>query len=334
MEGVDIPRTFGALMIGGIVAAVFGGVVTAQTFAYFKNYPADSKFIKLLVGVVWFIDFCHTIFVSTSLWDHLIVHFGSAQRIDYIPWSLAMTIAFTAMLTFLVHLFFVFRIFKLSKRNFFFAVPLTLLTCARLCFACLTTAKLIKLRSLTRFVDLYTWSFTIGLSLSSLFDVLVTGLLCYLFFINQKENSSLNGVLDKLMLYSFENGSVTCAATLSSLVCWITSHKNNLIFMGLHFVISKFYANSLLATLNTRKTLQPTGHRSQHSGSGDRNLPIMFGDSFSLSRKTSEAPSTLTPAMRIQVEKTRVTVSDGTSRASDARRDSLAKTEPLCTEVV
>ena len=38
-------------------------------------------------------------------------------------------------------------------------------------------------------------------------------------------------------------------------------------------------------SLNTRKTLQPTGHRSQQSNSGDRNLAIMFPDSFSLSRK-------------------------------------------------
>jgi len=322
-----IASTFGALLVGGITAAVFSGIVTSQTFAYFKNYAEDSKGVKALVGVVWFLDFWHTIFVSISLWDHLIAHFGSPERIDYIPWSLALTIAFTAILTFLVHLFFIYRIFKLSNKNYFLAIPLTALACARLCFACLTTAKLIILRSLTRFVDLYTFSFTTGLTLSAVIDILVTGLLCYLLFTKHKENSSLNGVLDKLMLYAFENGSLTCAATVSSLVCWLTNHTTSLVFMGLHFVISKFYANSLLASLNTRSAaLQATGHRVQHQSSGDRNHAIMFPDSYNLSRKGSEITSTINSGMRIKVEKTKVSVSDTLACGSVAGKHSPADT--------
>ncbi|KAF8954270.1 hypothetical protein BDZ97DRAFT_491245 [Flammula alnicola] len=307
---VDVHRTFGALMVGGIVAAVFSGIVTAQTFAYFKYYPDDLQAIKSLVTVVWFLDFCHTIFVSTSLWDHLIAHFGDTARIDFIPWSLAMTIAVTAILTFLVHLFFVYRIFKFSLNNFFIAVPLAMLACARLCFACLTTAKMIKLRSLALFIERYTWSFTCGLALSSIIDIFITGLLCYLLNRNRKKNSSMNHVLDSLMLYAFENGALTCAATFVSLICWITMHTN-LIFMGLHFVISKFYANSLLATLNTRKQLQQTGHRSQGSNSGDRNLAIMFPDSFELARTGNKSHAA--NHVRIQVDQTKISVSDNSS---------------------
>ncbi|KDR71446.1 hypothetical protein GALMADRAFT_786596 [Galerina marginata CBS 339.88] len=301
---VDIPKTFGALMVGGIIAAVFSGMVTAQAFSYFKYYVNDPRGIKALVGVVWFLDFCHTIFVSVALWDHLIAHFGDAARIDYIPWSLAITIAFTAVLTFLVHLFFIFRIFKLSMNNFVIAIPLGLLACARLCFACLTTAKMIKLKSLKSFVELYTWSFSCGLSLSSLLDILITTLLCYLLLQNHKKNSSMNGILDALMLYAFENGSLTCAATVTSLICWLTMHTN-LIFMGIHFVISKLYANSLLATLNARKNLHQTQHRSQHSGSSDRNHAIMFPDSFGLSRNT--------PSLKIKVDETKISTSDANS---------------------
>jgi len=291
-------------MVGGIVAAVFSGMVTSQAFSYFKYYVNDDRRIKALVAVVWFLDVCHTIFVSIALWDHLIAHFGDLARIDYIPWSLAMTIAFTAILTFLVHLFFVHRIFKLSLNNFVIAVPLGLLACARLCFACLTTAKMIKLRSLKEFVALYTWSFSTGLSLSSLLDILITTLLCYLLLQNHKKDSSMNGVLDSLMLYAFENGSLTCAATVTSLVCWLTMHTN-LIFMGIHFVISKLYANSLLATLNARKNLYPTGHRSQHSNGSERNHPIMFPDAFGLSRNT--------PSLKIKVDQTKMSTSDASS---------------------
>ncbi|KAF8816225.1 hypothetical protein BYT27DRAFT_7185043 [Phlegmacium glaucopus] len=315
---VDIARTLGALLVGGFVAVMFSGVVMVQCFVYFKHYPYDLLAIKVLVSVVWFLDSSHTVFIILALWDHLIDNFGNFTRVDYVPWSLALTIAFTAILTFLVHLFFVYRIYKLSVNNLFISVPLAFLACARLCFACLTTAKMIILRSLARFIELYTWSFTLGLALSSLLDVLITGFLCYLLMKNHKQNSSMNHVLDTLMLYAFENGSLTCAATVVSLICWLTMHKN-LIFMGLHFVISKFYANSLMASLNTRKNLYVIGHRSQQSNSGDR--PVVFPDDFNQShglRPFSQCDLKHQASLRVKVNKTTLAVSEGvTYRPSD-----------------
>lgn len=244
---VNIPSTLGALFVGGFVAAVFSGVVCAQAFAYFKNYPNDFSLLKVLAFVVWMLDFFHTIWVACALWNHLISHFGQGAQVDYIPWSLAMSIAFTATLTFLVHLFLIHRIYKLSYGNLYISLPLVPLACARLCFACLTTAKMIQLRSLAQFVRLYTWSFTSGLTLSSGLDVLITSLLCFLLYKNRKDHPSTNHILDKLTLYTFENGLLTCVVAFTSLICWVTN-KSNLVFMGLHFVISKFYANSFFAT--------------------------------------------------------------------------------------
>jgi hypothetical protein len=180
-----------------------------------------------------------------------------------------------------------------------------------------TTNKLITLKSLKRFVQLYTFSFTSGLALSSALDVLITALLCYLLRKNQKTMSSMNHVLDKLILYSFENGSLTCAAVVVSMICWL-KRSNNLIFLGLHFVISKFYANSLLATLNTRKDLRP-GHRGSPSNSHDRQ-PIMFPDNFrgprpSIRRLSDE--ETKTTQLQINVNKTTMSVVD-----SDVSKDS------------
>jgi len=231
---------------------------------------------------------------------------------------MALTIAFTAILTFLVHQFFIYRIYKLSKKNIFVAGPMALLAFIRLCFACLTTATMIKLRSLPLFIQEYTWSFTCGLALSALIDVLITSLMCYYLKKSHKTDSSLNYVLDTLMLYAFENGSLTCAGTCISLICWLTM-PNNLIFMGLHFVISKLYANSFLATLNTRKHLQASGHRSQVSGSGGNgNLAIVFPDDFGVYRSGTKRKSALpSQQMQIQVEQTKMSVCDNLAMAED-----------------
>ncbi|KAF7428644.1 hypothetical protein PC9H_007871 [Pleurotus ostreatus] len=91
------------------------------------------------------------------------------------------------------------------------------------------------------------WSFTLGLALSCALDIIITASLCYFLLRNRKQTSSMNHVIDSLMLYAFENGSLTCAATVMSMICWLTM-PSNLVFMGIHFFISKLYANSLLAT--------------------------------------------------------------------------------------
>ncbi|KAL0961349.1 hypothetical protein HGRIS_006305 [Hohenbuehelia grisea] len=277
---VEIPDTLGALLVGGLIATAFSGVVTVQAFSYFKSYSNDPPRLKLLVFAVWMLDFCHAIFASISLWHYLITNFGRSDMISSIPWSLAITIALTAILTFLVHCFFVHRIFKISFGNWLITLPLGLLAVARLCFACLTTSQMIILDTLDEFVQKFHWSFTLGLALSSAIDVLITGSLCFFLSNNRKPASSLNLVIDTLMIYAFENGALTCAATVISMICWLAM-PHNLIFMGLHFVISKLYANSLLATLNTRKALR-SGSRNHFTaeGAADPGIPVVLTQDF------------------------------------------------------
>ncbi|KAH6910939.1 hypothetical protein BKA70DRAFT_1423696 [Coprinopsis sp. MPI-PUGE-AT-0042] len=288
---VDVEKTFGALLIGGILATLFCGLTQAQTFVYFRLYSGDIFSVQVLVVGVWLLDTLHTIFISLSLWHYLITGFGVAAGIDYVPTSLALTIGITAVLTFLVHWFFIYRVFVLSKRSFVLCVPLGLLATARLCFASLTTAKLIELRSLDKFIDDYSFSFTTGLTLAAIFDLLIMVLMCWLLKIRQREHSKLNAVLDSLILYALEYGILTSVAASVSLITWLAM-KHNLIFMASHFIIIKFYANSLLATLNARRDMKPGG-RSNQSVTGAMtnhalnhirsvNQPIVFSNGYSV----------------------------------------------------
>ncbi|KAJ7511712.1 hypothetical protein B0H11DRAFT_712151 [Mycena galericulata] len=63
------------------------------------------------------------------------------------------------------------------------------------------------------------WIFTLGLSVSSAVDIVITGLLFYLFRSNRPDATHLNHVLDKLTLYAFETGSLTCIGTIISMIC-------------------------------------------------------------------------------------------------------------------
>jgi hypothetical protein len=269
-----ISSTFGALLIGSLVAVCLSGVVTVQSFVYMKLYSNDATPTKSIVGVVWSLDTLHTGFVCASVWYYLIESFGEVDRINNIPWSLALTIAITAILTFLVHCFFVHRIYKLSNNRWHFAGPIAVLAFFRLMAACVTTSEMMRIKTFSGFAAQFKWVFTLGLALSSAVDIGITGILCYKLRSSRTTSSSMNQILDSLVIYTFENGSLTSAATVISMMCWLLMPHNR-IFLGIHFGIGKLYANSLLATLITRKRF-----RRGRASMSQNALPVVFSTDF------------------------------------------------------
>ncbi|KAH7920362.1 hypothetical protein BV22DRAFT_1198954 [Leucogyrophana mollusca] len=297
---VDVPATYGALLLGGMLAAGLSGMVTVQSFVYVKLYPDDLPRTKAIVAAIWSLDTAHTGLVCASIWIYLISNFGDTSKIDMIPRTVAMTVALTAILTFIVHCFYAHRIHKLSRHDWRITAPLGIFALLRLCSASVTTAEMIHMNTFSGFKAQFRWVFTLGLALSTLVDVLIAVFLCYSLRTNRKASSSMDRVVNSVILYTLENGSLTSAATIISMICWLVM-PNNLIFMGLHFVISKLYANSLLATLNARKQLQKD--RAHRGLSGE--LPVAFpGFANRFRSNYSSRVDPVTTKLEINVEKT------------------------------
>ncbi|KAF9556384.1 hypothetical protein CPC08DRAFT_95999 [Agrocybe pediades] len=272
MSAVDIPKTYGSLLLGGLVSSMLSGLVVVQSIVYVKMYPNDTPKEKGAVFVVWLLDGAHTAFVWTALWCYLILDYGVPEKIDVIHWPIALTIVLTAILTFLVHIFFAHRIFKLSEGNYWITAPIVTLAILRLVSASVTTGEMLHYGEYSKFREHIRWIFTCGLALSSAVDILITGSLFLLLKSSRTAcpgDESLNVMIDLLIRYAFETGGLTCAGTIISMICWLTM-PTNLIFMGLHFVIGKLYANSLLVTLNTRQSIR----RARSLGSKDYGVPV------------------------------------------------------------
>ncbi|KAF9449705.1 hypothetical protein P691DRAFT_536687 [Macrolepiota fuliginosa MF-IS2] len=229
---VNVPTTFGALLLGGLYASLLSGAVALQVIIYFKMYGGDHTKIKALVLLIWVLDVLHTALVWAGLWNYLIGFFGQAHHIDIIPWAVSTTVAITGVLTFAVHCA------QVSRRNWYLVVPITFLALCRLISAVATTAEMIKVGILSEFRSHFHWLFTLGLALSTIVDILITGSLFFLLKTSRTSDFNLNAVIDTLILYAFETGSLTTAGTIVSMICWLAM-SNNLIFMGLHFVIAK-----------------------------------------------------------------------------------------------
>lgn len=306
---VNVPATYGALLLGGLYASLLSGLVALQVVIYFKMYEGDRGRIKALVLVIWGLDILHTGLVWAGLWDYLIGDFGNEQEISNIYWSVSATVAVTGILTFVVHCFFSHRIFMLSRRNWFLVVPILLLALFRLISATVTTAEMILNDTFPSFKANFKWVFTLGLVLSTAVDILITGSLFFLLKTSRTSDFNLNAVIDTLIRYAFETGALTTAGTIVSMIFWLAMN-DNLVFMGLHFVIAKLYANSILVTLNTRKVLRharsSTGPRENgfHFAEG-RRKSVLSGMQFSSKDSSGNPlfPPIRSPKVTINIER-------------------------------
>ncbi|KAF9261976.1 hypothetical protein L218DRAFT_470266 [Marasmius fiardii PR-910] len=221
-ELVSIAKTYGALLIGSLCASFLSGVLLVQCFLYGRIYRGDSAGLKTYVIAVWFLDSLHNIAIWSSMWTWIVVDFGRPEELDIIPIGIPLSIIVTALLTLLVHCFFVYRIFNLTTRRFLITIPILLLALLRLAAAMGTSHLMFKQSSLGLFKEQHTWIFSLGLALSSTVDVLITTVMMSILQCSRASSLSLDTVLDSLSLYTLENGAITTYVLLLSfsiLVC-------------------------------------------------------------------------------------------------------------------
>ncbi|KAJ6505687.1 hypothetical protein C8R47DRAFT_134151 [Mycena vitilis] len=296
---VDIAATLGALLVGGCVALVLSGIISVQCIIFYRLYANESRRTSLMVFTVWLLDMLHSAFIVTSFFDYFISFFGDTTRIDHIPWSVALSVVVTAGQTLIVHWYFTHKIYESSGKNWWITAPIALLAFLRLFAASISTSEMIILHRYSAFNLKYPgWVFTTGLSLSASVDIIITGWLCYFLQKMRRRTAStlMVKVVQTITLYTLENGLLTCITTTASLICWLAM-PNNLVFLGLHFVIGKLYANSLLMSLNTRQGLREMhmnhklGSRSGRDGTPDE-FTVPHGYTHAHSRSYAYGGST------------------------------------------
>ncbi|KAH9040283.1 hypothetical protein EDB83DRAFT_2228319 [Lactarius deliciosus] len=275
-ELLHIKTTLGAILLGCMLSTALSGMTIVQTFLYFRLYPKDPARIKFMVPVTdgsdRLLDTTHAALMCASTWDYLVLNFGNEEIADRIPITIGLTVALTATITFLTQLFFSHRVFRLSRGNWFITAPLVMLSCVRLGAALVSTTEMGKLRSYHLFVENFGYVFTLGLSTACTVDIGITVAMCYFLQTSRTGFGEMDHIIDTIMLYTFNTGALTCVTTVVSMICWLTMPRN-LIFLGLHFAISKLYANSLLATLNGRRSLRK---RKMGPIGASHALPVLF----------------------------------------------------------
>ncbi|KAJ3918235.1 hypothetical protein F5877DRAFT_79176 [Lentinula edodes] len=255
----DIRATFGALLLGGLVAAILSGMIIAQGLNYLKS-NTDPSNIRSMVGIIVILDILHTVTIFMGLWKWFIKLHEASAAIFVVPLSISISVILTALTTIIAHGFFAWRIFKLSKRNYWLIIPIVVPAVLAFVFSCISEAEMLRLDSFPDFRRYCPWALTATLALSSGVDAMITVMMMVLLRQSRAKSlrrvatcvalrsskniqvliqspHSMNDVIDSLFMLTLENGAITSLAAIICMTLWLT--MNNFVFLGLYFIIDK-----------------------------------------------------------------------------------------------
>ncbi|KAG1841929.1 hypothetical protein DFJ58DRAFT_807424 [Suillus subalutaceus] len=257
-----IPRfdnTLGALLVGFSVSATAFGMLTIQVFTYYKRFPQDKAAYKALAALIWSISLVDQAFIGHSVYFYTITNY-----LDPLPletgkpqWTLILQMTLGAVVGAIVKACFTLRVWRFSYRNWWLTAFLFLMVLAQLGTAIVFTVKCFKLPTFTSIISLKSLG-SLSLGIGVVTDISIAAALCFHLQKMRSSHPTADSMINTLTIYAVNTGLLTSTVSLSTLVLFDLM-PTNFVFICLYFVVSKLYAISFLATLNTRKTIRGRG---------------------------------------------------------------------------
>ncbi|RDB25971.1 hypothetical protein Hypma_006515 [Hypsizygus marmoreus] len=301
MAQVDITQTFGAMFMGTLLTMAIYGITTLQTYFYYMYYPKDGPRLKLLVAVIWILDTLHTILMCHAMYHYLISGFGNPLALVQGTWSLFASIAINVIMAFVVQCFFTKRIYTLSPERikWWLSGPIGLSVFAHFFFGIETVVYFSIIKDFARLHEANFISVLPFAIFAILSDLLIAGALCLLLASNRSEFEDTNNIINSLIVYAINRCILTSAVAITEVVVFVAVPHSFYSF-AFDFIIGKLYANSLLATLNSRRSLRGKGQDdSTRETSTSFRLASMATEPTSLMQVPSRESSTTTERRRV-----------------------------------
>ncbi|TFK59931.1 hypothetical protein BDN72DRAFT_905413 [Pluteus cervinus] len=254
---VSIADTFGAGLIGAFVTCMLYGLTTVQTYFYFINYPKDGHATRLLVWAIWILDTLHVAFMCYCIYFYLATNYGNPSVLGTGHWSLYLSTLLNVIIAFLTQCFFTQRIYELSPPHlkWWITGSIGLFVVGHLCFGVETIIFFFIKKQFSRLHEITNVAAMPFAIFAVLSDITIAGALCILLHGNRTQFKKTNALLNTLIIYAINRCLLTSVVAIVEVIVFCIS-PNSLWFIAIDFVIGKLYANSLLATLNTRRAIQ------------------------------------------------------------------------------
>ncbi|EKM81475.1 hypothetical protein AGABI1DRAFT_54253, partial [Agaricus bisporus var. burnettii JB137-S8] len=253
---INLDNTMGVAFIGVVIAGMLYGVSVIQVYYYYTN-QTDTWSIKLLVGSVMFFETIHQILITHSMYMYLVKDAARPEMLNKLIWLVE--VLFNGLTAFVVQSFLTMRVWRLSNRKIWLTGAAVLLVIGE--FGCVVafTALSLRLKTYAQLAELKSLSIAVN-ALAAAGDLIIAASLCIILHQSRTGFQRSDTMIKKLIVYSVNTGLLTSLCAVASLISariyFIVLAGQTFLYIMFFFCIGRLYSNSLLATLNARKSIR------------------------------------------------------------------------------
>ncbi|SJL14125.1 uncharacterized protein ARMOST_17580 [Armillaria ostoyae] len=294
-----IAITHGPALVGIFLACILYGIMLLQCFGFWTHFSKDRMWLKCYVGLLLLVDTLSTIFAMWWIYNLLVNNFGahppifsrsvringrSTQRTSTLSLMLIGTETVLAADPALVgitgtccQLFFAWRIKVLTGKWWLTSIvtALSIISGLAAIGSGIAVSWVVQLAEFDKFQSVG----CLWLATTAAVDILITVIMTL--NLNQRRTGfrATDKLLNKIVRATVANGLLTTVFAIVELSLYVGKPQTGL-HIGFSFVLPKLYCNSVLSSLNARKSGTPssTDNTSSHI-SGQRPLPATGGHS-------------------------------------------------------
>jgi hypothetical protein len=273
-----IIEVYTPFFVGTLVNVFLYGIVTTQTYTYYRTSQNDRFWMKLLVIYLFVLETANSLLDIGLIFEPLLLNFGNQDVIANAPWTLRLDGLTTALISTPVQIFMAWRIQLIMET----VTPMLII--AALALASLTgsvwlTIAVSMFPQFDKFND-FRAAPTLWLVSSAVADIAIACGLVYGLSKNRTGFAVLNDQIDRIIRIAVQTGSLTALTSLIDAIVFL-SIPNTTVFFAWDLTLSKIYTTTLLSSLNARassrlaernKLHEPNALFSSQSGSSDQQL--------------------------------------------------------------
>ncbi|KAI0782711.1 hypothetical protein C8Q75DRAFT_493720 [Abortiporus biennis] len=250
----NLNNTFGAVLIGLVVVAIFYGITCVQTYIYYITFPNDGPVLKSLIAFLWILDSLQLALVTHMLYHYLIKNYGNPSELGIIVWSFPTgTIITTIMNDGIIRCIYARRIWTLTKNKWSTGIVLVL-TLAVVAGWIATSVHVFQSKTFEGLARIRTL-ISVCYSGVAFTDSVIAVILCANLLSRRSGFKKTDSQLQTLIKYAIHTALLTSIVAIASLITFLAM-PHNLIYVATLITLPKLFLNSLLATLNARERLR------------------------------------------------------------------------------
>ncbi|KAJ7583167.1 hypothetical protein C8J56DRAFT_1167109 [Mycena floridula] len=257
-------ETYGGTMICCMIMLVLYGAAVVQTYMYFVNYTRDHIALKSLVFIVSTLATIHSIFACHTVYHYQIITYTRPEILTNGVWSVFALTSVGVAICFCIQIFYARMLYTLARKTWRLVLTtvLTILIVGQLTFGIFVSVKLFQLWDLPKLKGVVYVAMVPLFSIRVVSDTVTSIALCIILYDSRPSLNRSSKLVNTLIVYAMNKFVLTTIVVLMQTIVLI-ANPDSIWAMVIEFVTAQIYANSFLATLNSRNHLREIGGSGQ-----------------------------------------------------------------------